>query len=100
MEYKNDRGDADFVSRKNSLGLGLRPWTLWKAFTEAGSVRLSRYDDSEHIENVKEGFEHFMDLATPQWIGNRLNWVSLEGGEHIVKEAEVVFIDNIVRHAT
>ena len=86
---------------KTVLDLGCGLGHYGKAFAEAGRVIWTGYDGSENIESVTEGFVHFMDLTTPHWIGKTFTWVmSLEVGEHIPEEAEVIFIDNIVRHAT
>lgn len=57
------------------------------------------FDGSANIEDATEGRVHFADLSVPIDVG-AADWVlSLEVGEHVPKEYESTYLDNIVRHA-
>ncbi|CAL4114079.1 unnamed protein product, partial [Meganyctiphanes norvegica] len=58
------------------------------------------YDGAANIDEISSGFIQYLDLGKEVDLNERWDWaVSLEVGEHIPKESEDVFIDNIVRHA-
>ncbi|CAL4114078.1 unnamed protein product [Meganyctiphanes norvegica] len=58
------------------------------------------YDGAANIDEISSGFIQYLDLGKEVDLNERWDWaVSLEVGEHIPKESEDVFIDNIARHA-
>ena len=59
------------------------------------------YDGAANIEHLSAGFIKYTDLSASQlWLGRRWDWVmSLEVGEHIARQHENNFLDNLVRHA-
>lgn len=58
------------------------------------------YDGVPFCETTSEGRVKFLDLTLPQYGLPLYDWiVSLEVAEHIPKQFESIYIDNIVRHA-
>lgn len=58
------------------------------------------YDGAPFCETTSEGRVKFLDLTLPQYGLPLYDWiVSLEVAEHIPKQFESIYIDNIVRHA-
>lgn len=57
------------------------------------------FDGSANIEAATGGRVHFSDLSVPIDVGVA-DWVlSLEVGEHVPKQYESTYLDNVVRHA-
>ena len=58
------------------------------------------YDGSPYTEDTSEGRVSYLDLTLPQYGLPIYDWImSLEVAEHIPRQFESIFIDNIVRHA-
>ena len=58
------------------------------------------YDGAPFSEKTSEGRVQYLDLTLPQYGLPLYDWVmSLEVAEHIPKEYESIYLDNIVRHA-
>ena len=59
------------------------------------------YDGALDIDTLSRGFIQHADLSEEGlWLGRRWDWVmSVEVGEHIARENEDYFLDNLVRHA-
>ena len=58
------------------------------------------YDGAPYSEITSEGRVKFLDLTLPQYGLPVYDWViSLEVAEHIPRDFEKIFIDNIARHA-
>ena len=58
------------------------------------------FDGAPFSEYTSEGRVEFLDLTLPQYGLPVYDWVmSLEVAEHIPKDYERIFLDNIVRHA-
>ncbi|XP_042862661.1 uncharacterized protein LOC122247432 [Penaeus japonicus] len=58
------------------------------------------YDGALNVEDITGGFVHYADLSQPIHLGQKYDWVlSLEVGEHIPKNYEANYVDNLVRHA-
>ena len=58
------------------------------------------YDGAPFSEKTSEGRVQYLDLTLPQYGLPLYDWVmSLEVAEHIPKEFESIYLDNIVRHA-
>lgn len=62
--------------------------------------RYDAYDGAPFCEETSKGMVKFMDLTVPQYGLPMYDWIlSLEVAEHIPKEFEPVYIDNLVRHS-
>lgn len=58
------------------------------------------YDGNPVTEEVSGGTCFVMDLSVPVDLGQQFDWVhSLETGEHLPKQYERIFIENLLRHA-
>ncbi|KAK2714218.1 uncharacterized protein LOC136040163 [Artemia franciscana] len=58
------------------------------------------YDGALNIEKVTSGFIKHIDLAAPQNLNRKFDWVmSVEVGEHIPMEYESIYISNMIKHA-
>lgn len=58
------------------------------------------YDGSPYAPEVGETKVHFLDLSVPQYGLPVYDWViSLEVAEHIPRQFEKSFLDNVARHA-
>ena len=61
---------------------------------------ISAYDGGPYYDIVSKGRVKYLDLTLPQYGLPLYDWVlSLEVAEHIPREFESTYIDNIVRHA-
>ena len=68
---------------------------------ETGKLKgYDAYDGAPFTEDTSEGRVTFLDLTLPQYGLPVYDWImSLEVAEHIPKQFESMFIDNIARHA-
>ena len=58
------------------------------------------YDGAPFSQTVSEGRVQFLDLSIPQYGLPLYDYViSLEVAEHIPKEFEQIYVDNVLRHA-
>ncbi|XP_066944838.1 uncharacterized protein [Macrobrachium rosenbergii] len=58
------------------------------------------FDSAFNIEQLSAGKIHTTDLSVPLKLDRKYDWIlSLEVGEHIPKEKEQTFIDNLAQHA-
>eukprot|EP00887_Chlorella_sp_A99_P002864 scaffold6.g2864.t1 len=81
------------------LGAGVGNYGRCLAAVNA-SIAWTGYDGSEGVERATDGYVKFMDLAMPQFLEERYDWVvSLEVGEHLPEKFEATFLGNIARHA-
>jgi 2-polyprenyl-3-methyl-5-hydroxy-6-metoxy-1,4-benzoquinol methylase len=79
------------------FGCGLGDYA--KAF-KANGHKVEAYDGNPNTESLSGGIGKVMDLSKPFYLGKKFDVVlSLEVGEHIPKEFEEQFIDNITKHA-
>jgi cyclopropane fatty-acyl-phospholipid synthase-like methyltransferase len=79
------------------FGCGLGDYA--KAF-KAKSYKIEAYDGNPNTETLSGGIGKVLDLSKPFYLGKKFDVVlSLEVGEHIPKEFEQQFIDNITKHA-
>jgi cyclopropane fatty-acyl-phospholipid synthase-like methyltransferase len=70
-----------------------------KAF-KADGYKVEAYDGNPNTETLTGGIGKVLDLSKPFYLGKKFDVVlSLEVGEHIPKEFEEQFIDNITKHA-
>lgn len=59
------------------------------------------YDGNPYTPQLTKGFAKTIDLTEPQRLPKKYDWVqSFEVGEHIPKDKTIIFVENIVRHAT
>jgi hypothetical protein len=88
-----------FVREKATIyDLGCGAGAYSKAFRAAG-LDIECYDGSPHAEKMSDGLCSTRDLAYPVDLEPR-DWVlSLEVGEHVPKDFEKVFIDNVTKLA-
>ena len=72
-----------------------------KLLDSSGKVRqYDSYDGAPFCENKTHGLVKFLDISIPVYGLRLYDWViSLEVGEHIPKQYEQIFLDNIARHA-
>jgi cyclopropane fatty-acyl-phospholipid synthase-like methyltransferase len=79
------------------FGCGLGDYA--KAF-KADGYKVEAYDGNPNTETLTNGIGKVLDLSKPFYLGKKFDVVlSLEVGEHIPKEFEEQFIDNITKHA-
>ena len=79
------------------FGCGLGDYA--KAF-KANGYKVEAYDGNPNTETQSDGIGKVLDLSKPFYLGKKFDVVmSLEVGEHIPKEFEEQFIDNITKHA-
>ena len=84
---------------KTLLDLGCGPGYYVKNFIENG-IECEAYDGNPNTPLLTEGLGQVKDLSEEFDLGKKFDFVlSLEVGEHIPKEYEDVFIDNVLRHA-
>jgi SAM-dependent methyltransferase len=58
------------------------------------------FDGNPDTPFLTEGRAGVQDLSVPFELGKRFDWVmSLEVGEHLPKEFERIFVENLIRHA-
>ncbi len=70
-----------------------------KVFEAQGITSLA-YDGNPNTPILTEGRAKVLDLSKPVDLGRKLRCVlSLEVGEHIPKEYETTFIENVARHS-
>ena len=75
-------GDGDYVNHFIKFGL-----------TAVG------YDGNPITEDVSGGSCFIKDLSMPVDLGQKFDWVmSLETGEHLPKQCERIFIENLTKH--
>ena len=88
-------------SGKYVASFGDGPGRYKQLLLETGKLKgYDAYDGAPYSEITSEGRVKFMDLAIPQFGLPVYDWVnSLEVAEHIPREYEGTFLDNIVRHA-
>jgi cyclopropane fatty-acyl-phospholipid synthase-like methyltransferase len=79
------------------FGCGLGDYA--KAFKAKGH-KVEAYDGNPNTESLTGGIGKVLDLSKPFYLSKKFDVVlSLEVGEHIPKEFEQQFIDNITKHA-
>lgn len=62
--------------------------------------RYDAFDGAPYLEESTNGSVRYLDVSVPVYHLERYDWVlSLEVAEHIPKEFEATFVDNVKRHA-
>ena len=105
IEHKTDERFAKTLSqflagyRVGSFGDG--PGSYKEIFENLKQVQLyDAFDGAPYSEEKTNGRVKFLDLSVPIYHLNTYDWiVSVEVAEHIPKEFEHIFLDNLVRHA-
>lgn len=91
---------SGFLKDKVVGSFGDGPGAYKREIEKIGQVKsYDAYDGAPYCEETSEGRVKFMDLTVPQYGVPMYEWIiSLEVAEHIPKEYEPVYIDNIMRH--
>ncbi|CAG2233440.1 unnamed protein product [Mytilus edulis] len=86
---------------KTVASFGDGPGAYKREITKLKQVELyDAYDGAPYSEDNSNGNVKFLDLTIPQYGIPLYDWIiSLEVAEHIPKDFECVFLDNIFRHA-
>ena len=86
---------------KTVASFGDGPGRYKQLIDDTGKLKVyDAFDGGPFSEKTSEGRVHFLDLTLPQYGLKLYDWIiSLEVAEHIPREYESIYIDNIVRHA-
>ena len=89
------------LAGKKVGSFGDGPGSYKKLLLDSGKVKgYDAYDGAPYVDETTKGRVQFLDLTLPQYGMPLYDWImSLEVAEHIPKQFESVYIDNIVRHA-
>ncbi|XP_052816028.1 uncharacterized protein LOC128242763 isoform X2 [Mya arenaria] len=92
---------AEFFKDKCVGSFGDGPGRYKQLLTDTKKLKgYDAYDGAPFSEKTSEGRVSYLDLTLPQYGLPLYDWImSLEVAEHIPREYESVYIDNIVRHA-
>ncbi|KAL4217205.1 hypothetical protein ACF0H5_023658 [Mactra antiquata] len=92
---------AEFFKGKHIASFGDGPGRYKQLLLDTGLLKgYDAYDGAPFSEKTSEGRVQYLDLTLPQYGLPLYDWVmSLEVAEHIPKEYESIYLDNIVRHA-
>lgn len=90
-----------FLKGKTVGSFGEGPGSYKREIMKLHQVQLyDAYDGAPYSEENSNGSVKFLDLTIPQFGIPLYDWIiSLEVAEHIPKEFELVYLDNIFRHA-
>ena len=92
---------ADLFSGETVASFGDGPGSYKQLLDKSGKVPLFHsFDGAPFSENKTNGLVKFLDLTIPVYGLRLYDWVlSLEVAEHIPKQYEQIYLDNVVRHA-
>ena len=92
---------SHFFLNKKVASFGDGPGDFKKYIDDTKRVKeYVAYDGAPYASNTSEGRVKFLDLSAPQYGLPLYDWIiSLEVAEHIPRQFESIYIDNIVRHA-
>ena len=92
---------SKFLSGKRVASLGDGPGFYKDLLLEYGEVlSYDAFDGAPYVESTTNNNVNFLDLSVPIYHLQKYDWViSLEVAEHIPKEFEAVYLDNLVRHS-
>lgn len=92
---------AKFFQGKYVASFGDGPGRYKQLLSDSGLLKgYDAYDGAPFSEKTSEGRVMYLDLTLPQYGLPLYDWVmSLEVAEHIPKEYESIYLDNIARHA-
>ena len=96
-----NRALSRFLKGKTVGSFGEGPGMYHKRITALGEVTsYTSYDGAPYCEVTTNGVVKFLDLTAPAFGLPAFDWViSLEVGEHIDRNFENIYLDNLVRHA-
>ena len=88
---------AENANQVVDFGCGMGDYQ--KIFLQNG-LNAEAFDGNPDTPFLTEGRAGVQDLSLPFDLGKRFDWVmSLEVGEHLPKEFECIFVENLIRHA-
>ncbi len=94
---------ARFFSEENAASVadfGCGTGAYVRALHKALQIECHGFDGNPDTEALSQGAGRVQNIAVPFHLGRRYDWVlSLEVGEHLPKEFEQTFIDNLIAHA-
>ena len=92
---------ADFFANETVASFGDGPGIYKVLIDKTGKVQTyDAFDGAPYAEEVTNGSVRFLDLSAPQYGLKAYDWIlCLEVAEHIPREFESTFLDNLVRHA-
>ncbi len=100
-DYELANALVDFFKKERAesivdFGCGMGDYA--KLFLKNGFA-IEAFDGNPATPQLTGGIGQIQDLSKPFYIGKNFDWVlSLEVGEHLPKEYEVIFIENLIRH--
>jgi hypothetical protein len=104
-EHKTDERFAKSLSELltgfSIASFGDGPGVYKEIFDRLNQVKVyDAFDGAPYIENITNNVVKFLDLSVPVFHLNTYDWViSIEVAEHIPKEFETIYLDNMARHA-
>ena len=92
---------SDFLENKRVASFGDGPGVYREKIEAMGKViSYDAFDGAPFAEITTENQVQFLDLSIPIYHLKAYDWIlSIEVAEHIPKEFEHIFVDNLVRHA-
>ena len=92
---------SEFLHSKRVASFGDGPGFYKDLLLNYGEVlSYNAFDGAPYVESTTNNNVKFLDLSVPIYHLQKYDWViSLEVAEHIPKEFEAVYLDNLVRHS-
>lgn len=89
-----------FLAGKSVASFGEGPGAYKRLILKTGLIRkFDAYDGAPYSEEITNGEVKYLDLSIPQYDLPICDWgLSLETAEHIPKEFESIYLENIIRH--
>ena len=100
-DFKFAKALSEFLKSKRVASFGDGPGVYKETLDNLKQVLLyDAFDGAPFVEKTTDNRVQFLDLSQPVYHLNQYDWViSIEVAEHIPKEFEHVYVDNLVRHA-
>ena len=92
---------SEFLQLKSVASFGDGPGEYKKHILSLNQVeKYDAFDGAPYTEETTDNLVEFLDLSVPIYHLPKYDWViSMEVAEHIPKEFESIFINNLARHA-
>ena len=92
---------SEFLKNKTVSSFGDGPGTYKEIIDELNQLKVyDAFDGSPYTETNTNGRVKFLDLSVPIYHLDKYDWViSIEVAEHIPKEFENIYLNNLVKHA-
>lgn len=92
---------SKLLSGKTVASFGDGPGIYKKLILDMNEVKsYSAFDGAPYVEETTDNQVQFLDLSVPIYHLPEYDWViSLEVAEHIPREFESIYVDNVVQHA-